>query len=274
MKRFLIYYLLSFVAIVAPAQTDSLQQSSPATETVDSLSKASSQKIINKAEADSAYVQEDFQQAARLYQTMIAQQGESAQLYFNIGNCYYRMDSIAKAVLFYERARLLDPADNDIRFNLDMARAKTVDRVVPASEMFFVTAYRSLVLSMSITGWAKLGVAMFLLLLAGFALYLFAPQLRAKQVGFTVAIIALLVCIFSHIAANQQRRHIHYRTSAVIMSPSVVVKSTPSSSGTDLFILHEGTHVDIIDDSMREWLEIRMSDGKEGWLSRNEIEII
>ena len=80
--------------------------------------------------------------------------------------------------------------------------------------------------------------------------------------------------LFSHIAAVNQRQHIDHRTSAVIMAPSVVIKSTPSQSGTDLFILHEGTHVDIIDDTMREWVNIRLSDGKEGWLHRSEMEII
>lgn len=227
-----------------------------------------------KALADSAYAHEDFVHAAALYRAELDSVGESATLYFNLGNCYYRQDSLARAILCYERARLLDPADDDIRFNLDMARARTVDKVVPASEMFFVTVYRSLVLLMGIEGWARLAVVMFVLLLVGVAVYFFAPQLRAKQVGFTLAVVALIVCLFSHIAAVQQRQHIEHRTTAIIMSPSVVIKSTPSTSGTDLFILHEGTHVTIIDDSMLEWLEIRMSDGKEGWLHRSELEII
>lgn len=227
-----------------------------------------------KALADSAYAHEDFVHAAALYRSQIDSLGESATLYYNLGNCYYRQDSIARAILCYERARLLDPSDDDIRFNLDMARARTVDKVVPASEMFFVTVYRSMVLLMSIEGWARMAVVMFVLMFCGVAVYLFAPRLRAKQLGFGLAVVALLIGLFSHIAAVQQRQHIEHRDSAVIMAPSVVVKSTPSQSGTDLFILHEGTHVNIIDDTMREWLEIRMSDGKEGWLRRSELEII
>ena len=257
MKR--IFFLLALTCVLLPlrAQNDSTVQ-----------------RPIDKAVADSAYVHEDYARAVSIYKAIVSQQGESAQLYFNIGNAYYRMDSIARAVLYYERARLLDPSDDDIRFNLDMARSKTVDKVAPASEMFFVTAFRSLVLSMSISEWAVLAVAAFLLVLLGAAAWLFAPQLRAKQAGFTLAVVALLVCVFSHVAVSQQRRHINHRTSAVIMAPSVVVKSTPSASGTDLFILHEGTHVDITDDTMREWMEVRMSDGKQGWLQRADVEII
>ncbi len=229
---------------------------------------------LTKAEADSAYAHEHYAEAVVIYKTLVDSLGESAQLYFNIGNSYYRQDSMARAILYYERARLLDPSDDDIRFNLEMARAKTVDKVVPASEMFFVSAFRQLVLSLSIQGWAILGLVMFVLTLLCVGVYLFVPNLLGKKIGFTLAIVALVVCLFANIAAVQQRKHIEHRTTAIIMAPSAVVKSTPSESGTDLFILHEGTHVDIIDDSMKEWVEVHMTDGKEGWLQRTEIEVI
>ena len=224
--------------------------------------------------ADSAYTHERYAEAAVLYQQLVDSLGESAQLYYNLGNCYYRRDSIARAILYYERARLLDPSDDDIRFNLDMARAKTVDKVVPASEMFFVSAYRQLVLSLSIHEWAWLAVVLFVVALLAFGVYLFVPHLLSKKIGFTVAVLALLVCVFANVAAVRQRSHIEHRTSAIIMAPSAVVKSTPSASGTDLFILHEGTYVRLIDDSMRDWVEIHMTDGKEGWLPRTALEVI
>lgn len=230
--------------------------------------------VPTKAAADSAYAHERYADAARIYRQLVSEQGESPQLYYNLGNCYYRMDSVAHAVLYYERALLLNPSDRDARFNLDMARSKTVDRVVPASEMFFVTFYRSLVLSMSVQQWAVLALLAFVLMLVGVALYLFAPRLLLKKVGFSAAVVLLLVCVFANVAAYNQLRHINHRTGAVVMAPSAVVKSTPSPSGTDLFILHEGTRVEITDDSMREWLEVRLSDGKQGWLRRSETEVI
>ena len=227
-----------------------------------------------KTQADSAYAHEDFIQAAQLYTQLLDSLGGSAQLYYNLGNCYYRQDSIARAILCYERARLLDPSDDDIRMNLEMARAKTVDRVMPASEMFFVSLFHRLVLSLSLQTWAWLGILTFILMLCALAAYFFLPTLSGKKAGFTVAVIALLVCFFANIAAYQQLHKLENRASAVIMSSSVVVKSTPSQSGTDLFILHEGTRVEIEDDAMKEWVEIRMSDGKEGWLQRRDIEVI
>lgn len=230
--------------------------------------------VPTKAAADSAYAHERYADAARIYRQLINAQGESAQLYYNLGNCYYRQDSVALAVLYYERALLLNPSDRDTRFNLDMARSKTVDRVLPASEMFFVTSFHALVLSMSVHQWAVLALMAFVLLLVGVALYLFARRLTLKKVGFSASVILLIVCIFANIAAYNQLRHINHRTGAVIMVPSAVAKSTPSCSGTDLFILHEGTRVEIIDDSMREWLEVRLSDGKQGWLQRADMEVI
>jgi tetratricopeptide (TPR) repeat protein len=228
----------------------------------------------SKSEADSAYAKEDFHTAAQLYTLLLDSCGSSAQLFYNLGNCYYRQDSIARAILCYERARLLDPSDDDIRMNLEMARAKTVDRVMPASEMFFASLFHRLVLSMSLQTWAWLGILTFILMLAALAAYIFLPTLTGKKVGFTVAVVSLFVCLFANIAAYQQLHKLENRDNAVIMSSSVVVKSTPSQSGTDLFILHEGTRVEIVDDTMKEWVEIVMSDGKEGWIQRADIEII
>ena len=230
--------------------------------------------VFSKAAADSAYANEDYMKAAEIYRSLVDSLGESAVLYFNLGNCYYRQDSIARAILYYERARLLDPTDDDLAFNLEMARTKTVDKVAPANDMFFVTLYHSIVLSLTVRGWKILGIFAFVLMLIGIAVYLFAPALSYKKFGFTSAVVLLMICIFANIAAAQQRSQINHRTGAVLMTPSAVVKSTPSSSGTDLFILHEGTHVEIVDNSMKDWVEVRMSDGKEGWLRRIEIEVI
>ena len=264
--------LLLLFALPISAQ-DSLQVKLPAADSA-VVAAPVEQVLPTKAEADSAYAHEDFAAATRMYQALLAANGGSAQLFFNLGNAYYRQDSIARAILCYERARLLDPSDDDVRFNLEMARSKTVDRVMPGSEMFFVSVFRSIVLSLSLATWTWLAVVAFVLMLLSVAGYLFLPTLGGKKTGFTMAIVALLVCVFANLAAYQQLHQMENRTSAVIMSPSVVVKSTPSTSGTDLFILHEGTRVDIEDNTMNEWMEIRMNDGKEGWIHKSDAEVI
>lgn len=265
--------LLLACNVVAAYAQDSLTVALPATD-ADTAAVVTTAVAVNKAEADSAYAAEEFERAAFLYRSLIAQNGESAEIYYNLGNCYYRQDSLARAILYYERARLFDPADADIRMNLDLARAKTVDKVVPQTELFFVTAYRRLVLALSARSWALCGWITFALMLVGFGIYLFVPRVVLQKTAFTVAILSLLVCIVANVAAFNQRSQILERSGAVIMSPSAVIKSTPSASGTDLFILHEGTHVEITDNTMRDWVEIRMADGKAGWLERSTIEVI
>ncbi len=278
MKQILSFLALTILAMPLMAQADSATVAAPVSvvvaDSTASAAEAADVTTFTKADADSAYASEDFARAALIYNRLLSDNGGSAQLYFNLGNCYYRQDSIARAILCYERARLLDPSDDDVRFNLEMARSKTVDRVMPANEMFFVSLFRSLVLSLSLSAWTWIAIFSFVVMLLAAAAYLFLPTIGGKKVGFTVAVLALLMCVFANIAAYQQLHQMEKHASAVIMSPSVVVKSTPSDSGTDLFILHEGTRVDIADNSMNQWMEIRMSDGKEGWVHKNDVEVI
>jgi len=226
-----------------------------------------------KAEADSAYVAEHYQQAASGYKSLL-RQGVSAELYYNLGNCYYRMDSITQAVIAYERALLLSPGDEDIRFNLQMARSKTIDKITPESEMFFVTWYRSLVNLQSVDAWARMALIALAIAIVLALAYLFAERIWLRKVGFFGALLLLLMFVVSNVFAWQQKRGLDHRTGAVIIRSAVNVKSTPSKNGTDLFILHEGTRVTITDSSMKGWKEIRVADGKKGWLETKEIEVI
>jgi len=230
-------------------------------------------QAVTKAEADSAYVQERYQQAAKDYEALL-KQGVSADLYYNLGNCYYRMDQMTQAVLNYERALLLSPGDEDIRFNLQMARSKTIDKITPESEMFFVTWYRSLVNVMSVDGWARTALVALIIAIVLALFYLFSDRIWLRKIGFFGGILLLLVFLTSNLFAWQQKRNLTQRTGAIVIKSAVNVKSTPSKNGTDLYILHEGTKVTVTDATMREWRKIRVADGKEGWLEVSEIEVI
>ena len=228
---------------------------------------------VTKAEADSAYVRGQYQQAISDYESLL-KQGTSAELYYNLGNAYYRTENIPQAILNYERALLLSPGDRDIRFNLQIARSKTFDKIVPESEMFFITWYRAMVNMMSVDGWARtslfaLGLTIILLLV-----YLFADRLWLRKAGFFGGVALLMIFGMSNLFAWQQKQDLINRKGAIIFAPSVTVKSTPAANGTDLFVLHEGTKVVIIDGSMKDWKEVRLADGKEGWIESKQIRII
>lgn len=228
---------------------------------------------VTKAQADSAYQQEQYQQAAQIYEQLL-KRGESADLYYNLGNAYYRMEDITHAVLAYERALLLSPGDADVRFNLQMARSKTIDKIVPESEMFFVTWYRSLVRLMSVDAWARTAIVALLSAMLLILVYLFAQRIWLRKVGFFGGVLFFVVFLAANIFGFQLQQSLLHRTGAIIIRSAVPVKSTPSQNGTDLFILHEGTRVNIVDDTMKGWREIRVADGKSGWVEVKEIEVI
>ena len=227
-----------------------------------------------KAQADSAYINNDYANAVYLYEDILANQGESADIYYNLGNSYYKMDNIAKAILNYEKALMLNPGNGDIRFNLELAQSKTVDKVTPMSEVFLVTWMKSLTNTMSEQGWSKLAIASFILTLLGLVLYFFSKKIAMKKIGFISALCLMLVCILANVFASSQKSKAQSHSSAIIMEPSVTVKSTPNEVGTELFILHEGRKVMIKDNTMREWKEIQLEDGNAGWVPASVIEII
>lgn len=226
------------------------------------------------SDADSAYIQGDYLKAISIYESVIGNQGVNATLYMNLGNCWLKRDEIAKAILCYERAYLIDPSDPDIRFNLELARTKTVDKVSPVNQLFIVVWFKKLLAVLDINGWAVLTVVLFTLAIIMTGVLLLSKKRGARKISFSFGIIFLLLSILSITFATTQMGNLRNRDTAIIMSPSVTVKSTPSGSGTDLFIIHEGRKVQILDSSMKEWVEIRLEDGNTGWIPVNVMEII
>ena len=251
----------SLQAIVGDSIGNSLQQIS------------SSLEDATKAEGDSAYMKNDYASAIQIYEALL-NRGEAADIYYNLGNSYYKAGDIAKAILNYESALLLQPGNGDIRANLEIARSKTVDKVEPVPEIFFVSWTKSLINSMSVDSWAVCGVVCFILLIVSLYLFIFSKQIVLKKAGFISGIVFLAVTILANVFANQQKDELTNRNSAIVINPSVTVRSTPSESGTSLFILHEGHKVGVKDGSMKDWKEIRLEDGKVGWVPASAIEII
>lgn len=229
--------------------------------------------VISKSLADSAYIRNDFTTAIHIYE-MILRTGESADIYYNLGNSYYKIGDIAKAILNYERALILKPANKDIRSNLEIARAKTVDKVTDVPELFFITWLKSITNSMGIQSWAIIAISFFLLFIVSIYIFFFSTKIVARKTFFILALFFLVFCVIANISAAFQRRVRLNRMNAIIISPSVTIRSTPNDNGTSLFILHEGRKVFIKDDSMKDWKEIQLEDGNVGWVKKNDLEVI
>lgn len=228
---------------------------------------------ITKQNADDEYAKGNYQQAIKDYQEIL-KTGVSSEIYYNLGNAYYRTDNITQALLAYERALQLSPGDNDIRFNLQYARSKTIDKITPETEMFFVTWYNSLVNFTSVDRWANTAIVSIVMALLLILVFLFAPQMWARKSGFYGSAVFLLLFAFANLFAFQQKHELETKQGAIVIAPTVNVKKTPAVSGTDVFVIHEGTRVDITDRGMKQWRGVKLADGREGWLKTSQIEEI
>lgn len=228
---------------------------------------------ITKQNADDEYAKGNYQQAIKDYQEIL-KTGVSSEIYYNLGNAYYRTDNITQALLAYERALQLSPGDNDIRFNLQYARSKTIDKITPETEMFFVTWYNSLVNFTSVDRWANTAIVSIVMALLLILVFLFTPQMWARKSGFYGSAVFLLLFAFANLFAFQQKHELETKQGAIVIAPTVNVKKTPAASGTDVFVIHEGTRVDITDRGMKQWRGIKLADGREGWLKTSQIEEI
>jgi tetratricopeptide (TPR) repeat protein len=197
----------------------------------------------------------------------------SSNLDYNIGNAYFKINNIPNAILFYERAYRLNPADENINYNLQIARTLIVDRFQEIPELFFIKMYNFVSLFLSTNSWAKISIVSFVLCLLLSSLYIYSSKYRQKVIGFWFAVSFLILSIASFSFSVRNRSLVYDSHKAIISSPLVSGKSSPDNSGTDLFVLHEGTKV-TVEDEVGEWFEIRLSDGNKGWIPVNSLNII
>jgi tetratricopeptide (TPR) repeat protein len=197
----------------------------------------------------------------------------SAALNYNIGNAYFKLNDIPGAILFFERARLMKPADDNIIYNLQIARSLVVDKFEEIPELFFVRWFDFLSLMVSTNGWAKISLASFILFLSLLSLYIYSSRYRLKVIGFWTAIFFLFLTLSSLAFTIRNKSLVFDSHKAIIFAPLVNGKSSPDNSGTDLFVLHEGSKV-TVEDEVGEWYEIRLSDGNKGWVPANSLNII
>ncbi len=231
---------------------------------------------VSVQQADSAYMNGDYKSAIAGYEAIIERGGASADLHYNLGNCYYKSKQVAKSILNYERALKIDPSDSDIRFNLELARAKAIDKESPVSEIFLVTWFTWLKNCMSVDAWAMLALGCFILFLVAVAYSICSRNASTllRKLTFIVLVVTFVGSVLGNVFAKLQKDTLQSQNMAIIMDSSVTVKSTPNESGTDLFVLHEGRKVNITDNSMKQWVEIQLEDGNIGWIPRTVLEVI
>lgn len=231
------------------------------------------------AEADSAYMNDDFTTAAALYEQAIQELGPSAERYYNAGNAYYRDDQLGMAIVNYERALRLDPGNKDIIDNLEFVNSKTTDRI-DAPESVLGSATDTLAKSVHSNVWAWVALTLFILALAGVGCYFFASGVKLRKIGFFGAGIMLILCVGANILAYRGARTATATNQAVVVTPSVMLSTTPRAPkdrSEEAMQLHEGTKVQIVDSlasGADKWYDVKIDDNHRAWIPGNAIVII
>jgi tetratricopeptide (TPR) repeat protein len=219
--------------------------------------------------ANTLYQEGKYELALEKYGEIILTGYESADLYYNMGNAAYRANSIGYAILYFEKTLKLDPGNEDAANNLEFASRHRVDTFEEVPELFIRSWIRAFFLLLPERGWSLLALLFFTLIISSIIIYVYSRKLLLKKLGFFVAIVAVFLFFLSFTGALKSFRSITKPESGIILTPSVIVRSSPSESGTELFILHEGTRVRI-NEGVTGWQNIRVIDGREGWITTDD----
>lgn len=198
---------------------------------------------------------------------------ESAALYYNAGNAAFKMNDLASAILYYEKALKLNPKDEDILFNLGLANSRIPDKIEPVPEILLVGWYKTVVSLLTPNQWAYCAIILLAIALVLIALYFVARGIALRKVGFWAGTVLLVFCILTFIVAGQSSHHQIAHDTAIVFSPSVTIKSSPEQGSTDLFVLHEGAKVQIME-SVNNWYKIKIANGSVGWIPVEAVEAI
>ncbi|WP_448698671.1 tetratricopeptide repeat protein [Mucilaginibacter sp. AW1-3] len=220
-------------------------------------------------QGNTQYAKANYKAAAESYQKILNDGYQSKAVYFNLGNAYYKLGDIPSALLYYEKARKLAPGDDDINFNIQFANLKTTDKIDDAPQLFLVNWWHSIILVASVNTLSTFSI---LFLLAGFGLlayYLFARSISRKKASFYSGIVIIIFGLLSIFIASRQSAYFESHHEAIVFSPSVTAKSGPDNNAKNLFVIHDGTKVTIVENNSG-WIKIRLLNGSEGWINLSD----
>lgn len=223
--------------------------------------------------ANEAYQAGNYAEALRQYKALQAQGYQSEALYYNLGNSYFRLDSLGKAVLYYERALLLDPDDADLQHNLSVARQKLADEIDALPDFFLMEWWRQASLSLPKNGWSALAVIFLWLGMSGLVFWILGKARKLKKIGFVVGIIFLAFSGLFFALANSRVQLEENSRRAIIIRREVALRSAPDEVSESLRLLHEGTTIRLLD-QIGNWYKIELLDGNQGWLPKPAAEEI
>lgn len=219
------------------------------------------------------YKNENYSEAIESYSKILNQGFESAALYFNIGNSYFKTGQIGRAILNYERALKMNPGDEDIQFNLRLAKTRTIDNIKEVPQLFIIDWWNLLISMFSVSGWALVLLVFYLLLLMFIALYFLSNNINLQRLSIYGGIVSsVFLLIFAIVLFASYHREVSFDY-GILVANSANVKVSPTEDSSDSFIIHEGIKFEL-QDQLDNWAKIKLADGKVGWLQVNSFEKI
>ncbi|MGE5314516.1 MAG: tetratricopeptide repeat protein [Acidobacteriota bacterium] len=219
------------------------------------------------------YLEQKYPEAIQAYQSVLNAGLENSELYFNLGNAYYRSGKLGEAILAYERAHKLAPNDEDVQFNLQYANLKIVDKIEPVPTLFIYRWAEGLLALFSPGTQLALLYISFLLALASFAWLMYARSFNARRIALLAGLVATLWCLVSAAFYGINTYRASTNAYGIVMSDVSTIKSAPDPGSNDVFVLHTGVKVQMMD-TVNGWKKIRLADGKVGWIREGEVETI
>ncbi|MFD2824951.1 SH3 domain-containing protein [Leeuwenhoekiella polynyae] len=222
---------------------------------------------------NSQYAQNNYEEAIKNYEQVLDAGYESAEVYYNLANANYKLNRIAPSVYNYEKALALKPNDKEIKNNLQFAQNMTVDGITPLPENTFKKWWNQLLNLFTLDGWALVTVVLIVLFTLSFLVYYFGSKTVLKRSFFTIAFVSLGLGLLSLTLAFQARSNEKNKRFAVVFSPEAEIKNAPNMGSEEVFVLHEGTKVRVIEEQ-GDWQLIRLADGQEGWIPKTYIKLL
>jgi len=224
-------------------------------------------------QANDAYEKENYDNSIALLDSLINSGLESPEIYYNLGNAWFKKSEIPKAILYYEKAKKLDPHNEDIIYNLELANTKIADKIEPIPEFFLKKWWKNTLMFFTEKQWVYINVTTYTILLLFIIIFFITHKKSHKQFAFFMGIIFLSLSLLTGIFGYQSSQLTHSHKTAIVFTPTVNVKSSPSDKSSTLFVIHQGTKVEVID-QLKNWYRIKLANGSQGWMLENDFEKI
>lgn len=221
--------------------------------------------------ANEAFQNDDFEKAAEMYRQVLELGFQSAELEYNLANAYYRQELLGQAILHYERALLLDPDDDDIIHNLDIARSQVTDEIQPLPTFFLTSWWKKMRMFAASSVWAVTALALWWAGFVGLVFWLFGKSREQKKRGFLIGITCLAVSILPFALSLSRKGYEQNTKQGIILVGETALRSAPDAAGAEIVLLHEGTKVKLLD-QLSGWWQVQLPNGEKGWLDGEDVE--